>query len=281
MKRKPESVVTSFLKNAQRQGEAFVSGLQSVIGNGVPVKGKPAAAKVTKKAAATGKAGTLTVHPETPKPAARKRTERLIAAPPVQYRQPVAARAVPARTSRGLFTLIQNKEEFERILFVLKACNKQSERTFTTVLHVEQTKTGSRLVATDGIRMHVAEIGTKIRSGNYKPAVSKDTIRLGAPVEDIQFPSWAKAVPSKASKRGVINLETTGIGKARSASMAMTRAYNSFVKQSGEKVNPHFLEDLPKRQWSIYCQKEKRKPLVLKEDGTAMEAYAVIMPLAA
>jgi hypothetical protein len=63
--------------------------------------------------------------------------------------------------------------------------------------------------------------------------------------------------------------------------MAMTRAYNSFVRQSGEKVNPHFLEDLPKRQWIIYCQNGKRKPLVLKEDGAAMETYAVIMPLAA
>jgi hypothetical protein len=129
--------------------------------------------------------------------------------------------------------------------------------------------------------MHVAEIGTKIKSGNYKPVVAKDTIRLGAPVEDIQFPSWAKVIPARASKRGVINLETTGIGKARSTSMAMARAYNSFVRQSGEKVNLHFLEDLPKRQWSIFCQEEKRKPLVLKQDGAAMETYAVIMPLAA
>jgi DNA polymerase III sliding clamp (beta) subunit (PCNA family) len=164
---------------------------------------------------------------------------------------------------------------------VLKAGNKQSDREFTTVLHVEQTRTGSRLVATDGVRMHVAEIGTKIKSGNYKPVVTKDAIRLGDPVGDIEFPSWAKVVPAKASKRGVINLETTGVGKARSTSMAMTRAYNSFVRQSGEKVNPHFLEDLPKKQWVIYCQNEKRKPLVLKEDGAAMETYAVIMPLAA
>jgi hypothetical protein len=193
----------------------------------------------------------------------------------------VAAQAVPPRTSNGLFTLIRNKDEFERILFVLKACNKQSERAFTTVLHVEQTRTGSRLVATDGARMHVAEIGTKIRSGNYKPLVTRDAIRLGAPVGDIQFPSWTKAVPARARKRGVINLETTGVGKSRSTSMAMTRAYNSFVRQSGEKVNPHFLEDLPKRQWSIYCQNEKRKPLVLKEEGAAMETYAVIMPLTA
>jgi hypothetical protein len=276
MKRKPESVVTSFLKNAQRQGEAFVSGLQSVIGNSVPVKPKPGASNVTK---AARKAKTVAVPAEKPNPAMRKSRERLITVPPVQRQQ--TAKTVPARTSNGLFTLIQNKDEFERILFVLKAGNKQSERAFTTVLHVEQTRTGSRLVATDGIRLHVAEIGTKIRSGNYKPVVTKDTIRLGMPVGDVEFPPWTKVVPAKASKRGIVNLETTGIGKARSTSMAMTRAYNSFVRQSGEKVNPHFLEDLPKKQWVIYCQNEKRKPLVLKEDGAVMETYAVIMPLAA
>jgi hypothetical protein len=257
-----------------------VSGLQSVIGNNLPVKiprtSKPAAVKMT------GKARAVKTKPETPKPAVRKSPARLIASPTPSKRTGTAAAApVPARTANGLFTLIRNKDEFERILFVLKACNKQSERAFTTVLHVEQTRNGSRLVATDGIRLHVAEIGTKIRSGNYKPAVSKDAILLGTPVGDVDFPAWTKVVPARASKRGVINLEAAGIGKARSASMAMARAYNSFVRQSGEKVNPHFLEDLPKRQWSIYCQNEKRKPLVLKEDGAAMETYAVIMPLAA
>jgi hypothetical protein len=285
MKRTPQSIVTSFLKNAQRQGEAFMSGLQSVAGNRAPVKApriaKPRTAKTMKESPDAQKARTVTAQPEEPKPAPRKSRERLITAPPVRRRQTAAVTAVPARTSSGVFTLIQNKDEFERILFVLKACNKQSERAFTTVLHVEQTRTGSRLVATDGIRLHVAEIGTKIRSGNYKPVVSKDTIRLGAPVRDVEFPAWTKVVPVRAARRGVINLEAAGVGKARSASMAMTRAYNAFVRQSGEKVNPHFLEDLPKRQWVIYCQNEKRKPLVLKEDGAAMETYAVIMPLAA
>jgi hypothetical protein len=275
MKRKKESIVTSFLKDAQRQGEAFVSGLQSVIGNGFPVKvpqpPKPRVAKVESKAR---------VKPEESKPAVRKSPARLVESPPPVTRVGTAM-PVPSRTSSGVFTLIQNRDEFERVLFVLKATNKRSEREFTTVLHVERTKTGSRLVATDGLRLHVAEIGTKIKSGNYKPVVSKDAIRLGMPVGDVQFPAWTKLIPARAVRKGEINLESTGAGKARSASMAMTRAYNSFVKQSGERVNPHFLEDLPKKQWSIYCQKEKRKPLVLKEDGAAMETYAVIIPLAA
>ena len=283
MKRKKESIDTSFLKDAQRHGEAFVSGLQNVIGNWFPVRvpqsPKPGSLNATKTAKAPGKARAVKVKEES-KPAVRKSPARLVESPPPVKRVRTAT-PVPARTSSGVFTLIQNKDEFERVLFVLKATNKQSAREFTTVLHVEQTKTGSRLVATDGLRLHVAEIGTKIKSGNYKPVISKDAIRLGMPVGDVQFPAWTKVIPARAVRKGEINLESTGAGKARSASMAMTRAYNSFVKQSGERVNPHFLEDLPKKQWIIYCQKEKRKPLVLKEDGAAMETYAVIMPLAA
>jgi hypothetical protein len=283
MKHRQESMIASFLKDAQKQGKAFVSGLQNVIGNSVPAKapsvGKTVAMKTTK---ATGKERAVAAKPETAKPATRKSPARLIASPPPPKRAGTAAAApVPPRVSNGVFTLIRNRDEFERALFVLKACNKQSGREFTTVLHVEQTRNGSRLVATDGIRLHVAEIGAKIRSGNYKPVVTQDAIRLGAPVADIQFPLWAKVVPAHATRKGVVNLESTGIGKARSASMAMARAYNSFVRQSGEKINLHFLEDLPKRQWVIYCQNEKRKPLVLKEDGAARETYAVIMPLAA
>lgn len=277
MKRGQESMIALFLKDAQRHGGAFVSGLKNLAGNRLPVK----APRTGRPGNAAGKTGALTVPAERLKSAVRKSPARLITSPPVQHRQTTAAGTVPPRTSNGLFTLIQNKDEFEKVLFVLKACNKQSERAFTTVLHVEQTRNGSRLVATDGIRLHVAEIGTKIRSGNYKPTVSKDAIRLGTPVGDLTFPPWTKVVPARTNKRGVINLETTSIGKARSTSMAMTRAYHAFVRQSGEKVNPHFLEDLPKRRWSIYCQNEKRKPLVLKEEGAAMETYAVIMPLAA
>jgi hypothetical protein len=279
MKRTQNSLAQSFLKEAKKQGGELASNIKSVFESAMsthfPRSPKPRETKTPEKAKA------VPASPAKPQRAVRKTAERLIAAPPAQRRQSIAARTVPAKTSSGVFTLIQNRNEFERVLFVLKACNKQSERAFTTVLHVEQTRNGSRLVATDGIRLHVAEIATKIKSGNYKPAVSKDAIRLGLPVGDVQFPVWTKVVPAHAERKGVVNLEAAGMGKARSTSMAMARAYNSFVRQSGEKVNPHFLEDLPKRQWVIYCQKEKRRPLVLKEDGAAMETYAVIMPLAA
>ena len=56
----------------------------------------------------------------------------------------------------------ENPEDFERMSFVVKARAKASDRPFKTVLHVEQTRTGSRLVATDGLRLHVAEISKKM-----------------------------------------------------------------------------------------------------------------------
>ena len=185
------------------------------------------------------------------------------------------------RLIRGIFTLTQNKEEFEKILFVLKACNKYSDTAYTNVLHIEKADNGSKLVATDGKRMHVAEIETRIKPGDYKPLVTRDAIKLGIPLNDVHFPNWEKVVPRVTAKCGIINLENTTIGKAQNTSREKSRVYDSFVKQTGERVNPNYLEDLTKKQWVIYRQSEKQKPILLKEDGAKMPIYAVVVPLAA
>jgi hypothetical protein len=168
--------------------------------------------------------------------------------------------------------------------FVIKACAKTAGDQFKTVLHVEQTRSGSRLVATDGSRLHVAEISKKIKSGDYKPHVTKDLITLGDPVEGVKFPAWPKAIPAeKAVKRGVINLADTGMGKDRAETEKLSLAFNSFVKQAGEPVNLRYLEDLTKREWAVYCQEGKRKAIMLKENGKPDDKspVAVILPIAA
>jgi hypothetical protein len=160
---------------------------------------------------------------------------------------------------------LESPEDFERMRFVIKACAKTADVPFKMVLHIEQTRTGSRLVACDGLRLHVAEISKKIKSGDYKPRVTKDCVSLGAPLEGIRFPAWAKAIPEKTEKRGIINLEKTGMGKDREETERLSLAFNSFVRQTGEPVNLRYLEDLTKREWTIYCQGEKQKAIVLKE----------------
>jgi hypothetical protein len=174
----------------------------------------------------------------------------------------------------------ENPTNFDRVAFVFKARSTNTNRKFLTVLHVEQIKTGSRLVATDGMRLHVAEINQKIKSGDYKPIVTKDRISLGEPVEGIVFPNWANVIPGTTRKRGTIDLADTGVGKDRNQTERLTWAFNSFVNQTGELINLRYLEDLTKKKWTIYSQNEKHKAIVLKEAGAETSVFAVIMPLA-
>jgi hypothetical protein len=178
----------------------------------------------------------------------------------------------------------ENPKDFELMCFVIRACAKTANNPYTAVLHVEQTRTGSRLVATDGLRLHVAEISKKIKSGDYKPHIAKDAISLGKPLEGVKFPAWAKAIPENTEKRGAINLANSGMGKDRKETEKLSLAFNSFVKQTGEPVNLRYLEDLTKREWAIYCQDGKRKAIVLKEKSGSLDKgtkgpLAVILPI--
>ena len=178
------------------------------------------------------------------------------------------------KTVQYIFTPMQNKAEFEKILFVLRACEKTgSERMFTSVLHVEHIWNGSRLVATDGKRLHVTDITTRIIPGNYKPVVKKDQITLGKSDFYGDYPNWERVVPANVTRRGCINF-------GNATAWETSRVNITFTKMSGEKVNPNYLADLTKKAWVIYCSNEKRKAVLLKEYGSK-ETYAVIMPLSA
>jgi hypothetical protein len=180
---------------------------------------------------------------------------------------------------------LENPKDFELMGFVCRAITKTSDKQFRTVLHVEQTRKGSRLVACDGLRMHVAEISKKIKSGDYKVHATKDEIILGEPVTGIKFPAWSKGIPEKTVKRGVINLEKSGISRNRNETENLSIALNTFAQQTGETVNIRHLEDLTKREWVVYCQKEKNKAIVLKQKGNknnepdAKSPVAVILPI--
>jgi len=179
---------------------------------------------------------------------------------------------------------LKNPKDFELMCFVIKAILKTAGVRFKTVLHIERSRTGSRLVACDGLRLHFAEIPTRIKSGNYKPHVSKDVITLGDPIEGISFPSWAKAIPENVEKRGVINLKESGLGKKRKESEKLSIAFHTLTKETGETINVRFLEDLTKREWSIYKQKGSRAIILRQEKGKVGESgskgpVAIIMPI--
>jgi len=178
----------------------------------------------------------------------------------------------------------KNPKDFELMSFVIKAILKTAGVPFKTVLHVERSRTGSRLVASDGLRLHFAEISMKIKSGNYKPHVAKDVITLGEPIEGISFPAWAKAIPEKVEKRGVINLRESGLGRKRKETERLSIAFHTLTKETGETVNVRFLEDLIKREWAIYKQVGRRAIILRQTTGRIGESgtkgpVAVIVPI--
>lgn len=171
------------------------------------------------------------------------------------------------------------KDDYESLLFVLKAKSSDETRPFMCVLHVERTKSGSRLVATDGRRLHVAEIGTKLESGEYDVIIAKNSVILKENSAGLQFPNWKRVVPEKTIDKGTINLEKSGLGKNDSKAAEMSIAFGKFLEKTGEIVNLRYLEDLPKAEWSLLCQSEKRRAVMLKRGDRGKESYAVIMPL--
>ena len=180
----------------------------------------------------------------------------------------------------------ENQKDFVLMSFVIRACSKTGDKPFKTVLHVEQTRNGSRLVACDGQRLHVAEITKKIKAGDYKPYATKDTIILGEPVDGIKFPVWSKAIPEKAEKLGVINLEKSGLGKDRKETEKLTLALHTFTKQTGETINLRFLEDLTKCEWAVYSQNDSQQGIILRQkngrygEPDNKSPVAVIIPIA-
>jgi hypothetical protein len=165
----------------------------------------------------------------------------------------------------------KNQKDFELMSFVNKARDEASNNPVKAVIHVEQTKSGSRLVACDSIRLHAAEISKKIKSGDYRAHVTKDTIMLGEPEKGIKYFPWLKIIPEDVKKRGEINLEKSGLGKNREETENLSLAFDSIVKQTGKTVNLRDLDDLAKGGWTVYSRDEDSR-IVLRQQSKKGEA---------
>jgi DNA polymerase III sliding clamp (beta) subunit (PCNA family) len=172
-----------------------------------------------------------------------------------------------------------NEEDFEKILFVCKARPSEIKHSLASVLHVEGTKTGCRLVATDGRRLHVAELKIKIKSGDYKPSVTKDVVKLGEPVSGVIFPKWQRAIPESADKQISVNLVDACMGKNLRSSERLSVEFTALTKKTGAMINLRHLEDLQKTQWCVFSQADKNKPLLFRAKDNPLATFAVIMPL--
>jgi hypothetical protein len=178
-----------------------------------------------------------------------------------------------------------NADEFERVQFVCKARSNGKESayrvgsSFTEYVHVEWTRTGSRLVASDGRRLHVTEVKERIPRGDYKPEVSKDRINFGDPIPGIQFPNWKTVVPEPVIEKGTLSLERAGVSKNLKLAEGMSIAFNDFVQKTGVVVNMRFLDDLPKRDWKVKVHKDRKSVVMLEQRNAPKPTYAVFAPL--
>jgi len=173
----------------------------------------------------------------------------------------------------------ENPRDYERTAFVCRACVKSATELFKTVVHVERARIGSRLVASDGRRLHVAHIRRRIASGDYKAVVGKDFITMRKTEDIVNYPNWFKVVPTVTSRLGSIDLSGAAFRKNRNETEKLSIAFNSFIQLTGVPVNLRFLEDLTKKEWSVHGQGSRGKPVLLYEDGSERQVYAVIVPI--
>jgi hypothetical protein len=174
---------------------------------------------------------------------------------------------------------IANGEDYEKAIFVIKAMSDDFTRPNMCVVHVEGMRTGSRLVCTDGRRLHIVELDMKIPSGDYTPEVTKTTVFLRNAAGDIVFPNWKKVVPSAVNAKGSISFETSGMGNSSTKCAGMSIAFSKVIEKTGEVVNLRYLDDLPKTEWQVLSQGEKHKAIVFKRESKGKESIAVIMPM--
>ncbi|GHT71389.1 hypothetical protein FACS1894110_24370 [Spirochaetia bacterium] len=176
-------------------------------------------------------------------------------------------------------TVIKNRDELARAKFVCKAIDRSDKRPFTQVLHVEQNAGGSILVATDGKRLHVAHIKTRIPEGDYKPLIAGDAVKLCNPVDCVDYPDWQRVVPETAKKKGTIGLDMVGGKNAGRGRMVIGEACRDIKGMTGAKLDPEFVAGLSGHSWDVYAPSAPEKPLLLFETGSDKETYAVIMPI--
>ena len=177
-----------------------------------------------------------------------------------------------------VITKAKSPENYEKIMFCMKAMGGRQDRPFTRYMHIENARTGSRLVCTDGKRLHAATISVRIPAGNYQPEVKDDCVHFKNPV-GIAFPAWKNVLPEDAVFKGTANLEKIDGTKAEREEK-FSVAYGSFLFATGFKVNMGFLRDAIGSKWKIFTQ-GGNKSLVKLEKDDDKNLFAVFAPLAA
>ena len=178
-----------------------------------------------------------------------------------------------------VITRAKSRANYEKIVFCMKAMGNVASSLFTRYMHIENTRTGSRIVCTDGKRLHVANISVRIPAGNYQPELKDNCITFRNPA-DIIFPAWKNVIPEETVFKGTVSLDGLTAGTKSERDEKFSAVYCSFLANAGFSVNMGFLKDLPSAKWNIFAQ-SGRKKLVKLENATDRNQFAVFVPLSA
>ena len=178
-----------------------------------------------------------------------------------------------------VITKAKSRENYEKIMFCMKAMGGAGSPLFTRYMHIENARTGSRIVCTDGKRLHAALVSIRIPAGNYRPEAKDGRVTFGKSA-DISFPAWKNVVPDKADFKGTLELSGLGKGTRAEREEKFSILYCSLLSETGFNVNMGFIKDLPSARWNVFTKKG-RNSIVMLKNSEEQNQYAVFVPLAA
>jgi hypothetical protein len=180
-----------------------------------------------------------------------------------------------------------NMDDIGRIIFVSKALDYDIFGIgYKGQIHVEKdekNEAGSIIVGTDGIRLHYAQIDTKIIPGDYKLSINKKCISLSGQENtgsETKYPDWRKIILSNPKEYTTIDFNGTSISNNISSTAIMSRRFYSLIKSIKKIINLKYLDDLTKEEWIVYLDEKKalNTPVMFKR-ACQKELVALIMPI--
>jgi hypothetical protein len=181
-----------------------------------------------------------------------------------------------------------NSDDFQRISFVSKALSTDNDvsRIYLQLIKVENEKDSeySTIIATDGRRLHMAQIEQKIPAGYYNIMTKRDTITFQESVnlpDEFHYPNYQKVIPADKDLTKVcdLDLNETSLTKNIVKTGTISRQFAKIVKRAEQVMNIRYLDDLSKRTWELYISKDATHPVLCFKTDDEKKILAVVMPM--
>jgi hypothetical protein len=191
------------------------------------------------------------------------------------------------RTQYEFKKTYRNADDFQRIFFVSRALSNDKDeiRLYKTFVKIETDAASGRtiIVATDGRRLHLAEINIDIPEGHYNIRTKNNVITFQEvlePADGFNYPDYRKLIidPEELTKVCDLDLTQTSLTKNLVKTGEISKQFAKIVRRAEKVMNIRFLDDLAKLSWELYIENNKNGALHFKLNSEK-ELLALIMPL--